>query len=83
MFVDEMLAVMPNELFAEWCAYDTIEPIGQEATHRLLAIGASAASWGKVSPAEIAPWLPKETEEREATAEEVIAMAQAAMRGGR
>ncbi len=77
-----MLAAMDPDLFEEWCAYDIIEPIGQEATHRLLAIGASAATWGKCSPAEIAPWLPKEEEAREATAEEVIAMAQAAMRGG-
>ena len=78
-----MLGAMPNELFCEWCAYDIIEPIGQEATHRLLAIGASAATWGKCSPAEIAPWLNAKEEERVATAEEVIAQAQAAVRGGR
>ena len=77
-----MLAEMPDELFREWMAYDQVEPIGQDASHRLLALSVSAASWGKATPQQIAPWLYPEDEDMTITASplEVMAAAQAAMR---
>lgn len=77
-----MLAEMPDELLREWRAYDIIEPFGQEANHRLFSLIVSACSWGKVSPEEVAPWLHQEPPP-EATPQEVMAMAMAAMGGNR
>lgn len=37
MHVDEMLAGMTHEEFAEWQAKDIIEPIGHSGTHDILA----------------------------------------------
>lgn len=77
--VDGMLAQLPDELFNRWMVYDSIEPIGSEANHRLLAHIGSASAWGKVTPYEMAPWLDKP---RELTPAEQIAAIQAEYRGG-
>jgi hypothetical protein len=59
--VDGMLDSMSPEQFDEWCAKDIIEPIGNAATHHVLAlIGVTIAQVNGVKDVKLEyfmPWL--------------------------
>ena len=54
--VDAMLEEMPNQLFEEWVAYDSVEPWGSESVKRVIANGAALIAnvlGAKIEPEQI------------------------------
>lgn len=80
--VDEMLESMTPAQFAEWCAKDLVEPIGNRGATDILAmlaamvanaVGAKSAGGGKLRPEDFAYW--KETPEQPAASADAVAFA--------
>lgn len=71
-----MLDAMTPEAFAEWAAFDAIEPVGVEKVCRVLALGFTALchSWGAkdVEPSHFMPG--EEPEERVVSPAEATAI---------
>lgn len=66
--VDAMLDSMTHEQFAEWCAFDSIEPIGTDAVCRVLAnlgIFLAGTNGHKIDAKWFMPWA-EETSDHQA-----------------